>query len=66
MSAGVACTQCEHCGYVDVYDAIAGTGCLWKRDLLVNVSIKHYDKFCQYIVTKVCFMGQLQRQFHDC
>lgn len=36
--------KCEYCGYVDTYDAIAGTGIIRNRDSLVGDSTNHYNK----------------------
>lgn len=36
--------SCEYCGYVDTYDAIAGTASIRNRDSLIEGSANHYSK----------------------
>ena len=39
---------CEYCGYVDTYDAIAGTGKAKKRNSKVKASENHYEMCDEY------------------
>ena len=42
---------CEHCGYIDTYDAIAGTGHVWNDYYVSNiVAGNHYDECDHYLL----------------